>query len=258
MATGTLNPKFFNEDNILNPKVRMILLSIIADVKKSAEKELGEKIPWDHDIITGSLIGTNYDNQSDIDLHMILDYSKLPKDKANLMQKFLSFFFKSWNKDNDIDLYGHKVEIYPQIKNEPHFSENTYNLTDNHFEGEIKLDKIAAGPEDHMAAKNYYKKAKNLNLVRCESSEQCLDQYKKVKALWTEIKEMRKKGLAKATQENPFPGLSSHENIVFKLLRRNKTLQLLVDMMRQLKKRIYDKKLIENGKVKSFKEFIKD
>ena len=70
-----LNPKIWDNDQSLNSRVRQHLEKI---AKVFITKT---KIPTgviSDIILTGSLAGYNWSNYSDVDLHVIVDYSKNP------------------------------------------------------------------------------------------------------------------------------------------------------------------------------------
>ena len=66
----TLNPKLWNSNSELNPRIRKRLLTIAKDFYDFLEIQT---LPKDI-IIVGSNAGYNWSKYSDIDLHILLDY----------------------------------------------------------------------------------------------------------------------------------------------------------------------------------------
>ena len=78
-----LNPKLWQNDK-LRSEVRTRLLKIAVDVIKSLELETS----LDDITFTGSLANYNYSKHSDIDLHIILDFSVIDENET-LVRDFL-------------------------------------------------------------------------------------------------------------------------------------------------------------------------
>ena len=243
-----LNEKFFDSELQLNPKIRVILLKMAHEIIASASETLEKEIPVAGTIFTGSLASVNFDSYSDIDLHLLIDYSDLDEEKKTLLSEFLSYFIKDWNR-NEFTVLGFKVEAYPQDKDETHQAEGIFDLENNEWIKQPNLDnKLEYTPEQFAKAKEYYNKVKELR-CECNNPKQAEQFYDEVKALWTEIKEMRQRGMDSAE------GMFSDENRVFKLLRRNKTLATLIELLRRTKKKIFT--IPENKKLPNFKTFLK-
>jgi predicted nucleotidyltransferase/cell fate (sporulation/competence/biofilm development) regulator YlbF (YheA/YmcA/DUF963 family) len=245
---GELNKQFFNNELQLNPKIRVILLKMAHEIVASASEALEKKIPVSGTIFTGSLCSVNWDEYSDIDLHILIDYSGLDEEKKVLLSEFLNYFIKDWNK-NEFTVLGFKVEAYPQDKDETHQAEGIFDLENNEWIKQPDLNnKLEYTPEQAAKAKEYYNRVKELR-CECNNPKQAEQFYDEVKALWSEIKEMRQKGMDSAE------GMFSDENRVFKLLRRNKTLATLVELMRRTKKKIFT--IPENKTLPNFKNYLK-
>ncbi len=60
---------------------------------------------------TGSLANYNWSKYSDIDLHIVVDFSKIDEN-TELVKDFLMRPGWRWNELHDITIYGHEVEIY--------------------------------------------------------------------------------------------------------------------------------------------------
>ena len=80
---SALNQKLWNGDK-LRPEVRKRLLKIASEFIK----ELDIPVSISDVTFTGSLANFNYSKYSDIDLHLILDFSKINKNE-DLVRDFL-------------------------------------------------------------------------------------------------------------------------------------------------------------------------
>jgi hypothetical protein len=103
-----LNPKFW-VNIFLKEEVRKKLLEIakewlkFAEIPNSAVKDI---------VFTGGNANFNYTDDSDLDVHIILDKSKIPNcsDEEYFKDKKLI-----WSLTHDISVYGAEVEIYAQL-----------------------------------------------------------------------------------------------------------------------------------------------
>ncbi len=77
---------------------------------------------------TGSMANYNYSSYSDIDLHILIQY---PEDCDNSLKELAQSKKMLWNKEHDIQIYNHQVELYPQDVNEPHTASGLYSVLKN-------------------------------------------------------------------------------------------------------------------------------
>lgn len=117
----TLNPKLFDEGNKLIPEVREKLLAIAKDFTDGLEED---EIKFDlKDIkIVGSNASYNYNDQSDIDLHLELD-TKGMKCPDNLYPVLYDKVRSLWNKNNSPVVKGIPVEIFVETSDTEQLSE---------------------------------------------------------------------------------------------------------------------------------------
>ena len=213
-----LNPKFW-KDGKLDSRIRMKLLDIADDFIEF----LG--IDWvkPEDItITGSLANYNWNEKySDIDLHVIMDYSKVDK-REDFVSNYFYSLKKTWNDEHqDLKIFGFPVEVYVQNKNEKHNSSGVYSLEKNKWLDEPERDKIAKVKVNKTTIKekvsNYTKEIDNLksDLKNCGNDEYKLRKLsEKAEKVFNKLKEARKKSLKTANSE------ITEDNIIFKCLRR--------------------------------------
>lgn len=223
-----LNPKiWFGEE--LNYKVRLRLLDIADDFYNT----LG--VPWvePEDIVfIGSLAGYNWSKYSDIDLHIIVDFSQVD-DNVELVRRFFESKKNEWNNEHEnILIYGYPVEVYVQDINDPNASNGVYSLERNEWvkkpvQKKEKMDRIEIKRE---AAKLINRIDRLEKAIDAASDEYQLSKYgNAVKKLYDGIRKGRKQGIKEE-------GEMSTRNIVFKLLRRSGHL----DKLYYLKGKTYD------------------
>mgnify|MGYP003674682222 FL=1 len=218
-----LEPNIWDGDE-LKPKIRSKLLKIAEDFIKGLPVDVEIK-----DItLTGSLANYNWSNYSDVDLHIIVDFLKVDEN-LRLVKSFFDNARMKWNNDHQIRMKGYDVEIYVEDSRESHKSSGLYSIMND--EWIIKPVQYRSSV-DFMAARQ---KAQDIefqtniiaNLITARKYKVAL---KNIDRLKRKIKNLRRAGLESTEQE------FSVENIAFKILRRNDTLQHLND----LKKRAYD------------------
>lgn len=120
---NTLNPKLFDENNQLKSEVHDKILEIVDEFKKGLEED-GVKINIKDIIIVGSNASYNYNDQSDVDVHIRVDTKSLDC-PDNLYPLLYSAYRSIFNKKFDIDFYGIPVELYVEtIDEEPEVVED--------------------------------------------------------------------------------------------------------------------------------------
>ena len=212
----TLSPKIW-ANNKLKPEVAKKLKDIadafieFLEVPRNAIRDI---------VVTGSMASYNYTPQSDIDLHLLVDFDKVHKD-CPIVGDFLISKKNEFNKNHDIFIYGIPVEVYAESIDNDNVHNGLYSLTTNSWIDEPKKLKPL---DNDVAVKAKYKEfveaAKNVK------DGEVADK------LIQKIKRMRKSGLAKE-------GEFSVENLVFKKLRNDGTIGKLMD----IKKEDIDKEL---------------
>ena len=231
----TLNKKFWSEDNKFNPDIREKLLSITNDFIDKLDLD-GVEI---YDVtLTGSNSNYNYNDYSDLDVHVLIDFKDINEDE-DLVKKALDGQRFVWNLRHNISLRDHGVEMYMQDKDEPHVASGLYSLLNDEWITEPSYDPPTIDSRD------VYKKAKTIEDdvrvlkervldVKGRSAKDlhdCANQLKK------KISNMRKSGLERE-------GEFSIENLAFKVLRNTEVIGDLIDII----SRSYDKIYMENFK----------
>ena len=176
-------------------------------------------------ILVGGNANYNYTAHSDIDVHVVVDRSKLP-DCPEVLDDYFQDKKQLWSLTHKIKIYGHDVELYAQDKDiQPPKDQGAYSLMKNKWlvkpkKKDVKLD------DPHIEKKVKEISHKINNLISSNASDESF------KTLKEKIKSMRTAGLKKA-------GEFSFENMVFKELRNSG----VFDKMNDYIKTRQDKKL---------------
>ena len=223
-----LDQDFWNQpDDKLDPEIREKLLVIAKDFWNSLEVGNAE---YEDITFTGSLAAHNYSRFSDVDLHILADFSDVD-DKTDLVREYFNAMKSVWNRLHDILIKGYEVEIYVQDVNDPHEAQGLYSVLNNEWIKKPVLDK------QDFDKDNVKKKAAGL-MDQIDRLQPLIDDGKYQEAekyadkLKQKIRKMRKTGLETV-------GAYSVENLAFKVLRRNDYLEKLSDA----KRKAYDKML---------------
>tara|TARA_R110000824_G_scaffold71001_5_gene182011 strand:- start:7037 stop:7966 length:930 start_codon:yes stop_codon:yes gene_type:complete len=219
-----LQPEIWKGDE-LDGEVQSRLMEIANDFMEGLE------IPVEvEDVrLTGSLANYNWSRYSDIDVHILVDFSKINAD-TKLVKAFFDEARMRWNDKHRIMIHDFEVEIYVEDTDEDHKSSGLYSLMEQEWLNKPSPD---SRDIDFMTAQ---KKSEDFvcrtqgiaKLVADEKFEHALKRIERIKE---KIRDMRKAGLE--SEEAEF----SPENIAFKILRRDDVLSQLND----LKQTAYDK-----------------
>jgi predicted nucleotidyltransferase len=120
----TLNDKIWKDDKMAT-EVRSDLLKI---AKKFIEYlEMPEDTEILDVIVTGSIANYNYTDQSDIDLHLMVDFNTVSSD-INIVTKFFNVAVKNWRDLTDFKIFKHDVECYVQPKDDDLVAGGIYSI----------------------------------------------------------------------------------------------------------------------------------
>lgn len=210
-----LNPLLWNDDDTLKDEIRIALLRI---TKRFIEFSNLVEYKFNDIIFTGSLANYNYTNNSDIDLHIILDFSQV-SDNLEFAEELLKLKKTIWNDNLPIQIKGFTVEVYYQDINEILHASGTYSLMNNTWV--IKpIKKIVNINTNNIKLKAAELMNKIDALETNTDKNNWLESYERLKE---KIKAYRQSGLDSG-------GEYSTENLVFKTLRNSGYLTKLTDM----------------------------
>lgn len=84
-------------------------------------------------IITGSNASFNWTEQSDIDLHVIVNMDAVRSTCEDLADDYFQDKKTIWNTQHDIKIYGQPVELYVEDVNEGNISAGKYSLMNDEW-----------------------------------------------------------------------------------------------------------------------------
>jgi predicted nucleotidyltransferase len=215
----TLLPEIFDENNEIKKDAKAALIKIAKYFLKFLDMDL--KV--EDLILTGSSANYNWSNYSDIDLHVLIDFENETSDVSTL-KKYFDSKKNTWNKDYDIKFKDYDVELYVQDIDEQHTSTGVYSLMKDEWIVEPKKEDVSIDYKKVYDKANEYSKLVDDLISSSEPDEAKLVSIEKIK---DKLKKYRKLGLEKG-------GEKSIENIVFKALRRNKDIERLADLKKDL------------------------
>jgi len=231
IKNSLLSKDHFKQHNALSPDIwespEQVKLKVKLKLKRIANAFLR-----DHNIdpdavediyFTGSLAGYNYHPDSDIDLHIVVDFSKVSQD-LDMVRDLFNSRRLVWNERHNITIFGHEVEIFIEDINEVYDDEdrpvyslekdqwvNTPKRLDRDFDYDSAMKK--AGMISHQ-----------IGLVQeLMNQEKFVEAKRQATRIFGRLKRMRKAGLQRE-------GAYSPENIAFKILRKRGEIDLLGDL----------------------------
>lgn len=224
---SSLNQKLFDKNNKLKEDIRETLLNI-ADtfVEELKEKDIPLKV-YDYWVV-GSNAAYNYQPNSDIDLHIIVDTESIDVDE-NVLKLLYDYAKSSFNDKHNIFIKEQPVEVYLEDMNTSAISNGIYSLKKDEWikipsPEEDKTINIEDTPEYNKWYKNY--------TVLVHNNSNIEDIQKFIDDLYI----LRKESLAK-------DGEFSIGNLIFKEFRNQGIIQELKDKVIELK----DKELTLEG-----------
>lgn len=218
----TLNPKIFRGQQ-LRPEVKAKLELIAQDFME----ELGISGLNVKDItVSGSNAAYSYTDNSDLDLHILVDMSKLPNDEV--YKELFNAKKTVYNDSHNIKIHGIPVELYVQDSSEPVISLGEYSLTQDKW---LRVPSKRRANFDQNATKSKYYKL--LELVKIALKSHDID---KVSNVLRKIKRYRQAGLDKGGEFSP-------ENLAFKVLRS----QGFITKLYELRDKLHSSRLSVEG-----------
>lgn len=172
---------------------------------------------------TGSLAGYNYHPDSDIDLHIVVDFSKVNQD-LDMVRDLFNSRRLVWNERHNITIFGHEVEIFIEDVNEVYDDEDrpVYSLEKDQWVNTPK--RLDRDFDYDSAIKKAGMISYQIGLVQeLMNQEKFVEAKRQATRIFGRLKRMRKAGLQRE-------GAYSPENIAFKILRKRGEIDLLGDL----------------------------
>jgi len=208
-----LNPKLWNNNN-LRPEVKLQLKLIARDFLE----ELGIKgIDVEDLTVSGSNAAYSYTPHSDLDLHILVDMSKMPNDE--IYKELFNAKKSLYNDSHDIKIHGVPVELYVQDAREPVISLGEYSILNDKW---LRIPTKRRANFDQTATKAKYEKLLNLIEIALKTKK-----YSKVQNIIKTIRRYRQAGLDNGGEFGP-------ENLAYKALRSQGYITKLYDLKDKL------------------------
>jgi len=218
-----LEPQIWKDEK-LKPNIKDRLMEIAEDFIDN----LSFKVNLKDVRFTGSLANYNWSQYSDIDLHLVVDFSEVDENKELVKELFDSKRMR-WNELHDIKVKGYDVELYVEDEGEEHSSSGVYSIMDDEWiQHPEQIEKTVDLDTAKKKASDIEQQVNSINSMFDAGDFEKVIRH--VDRLKNKIRSMRQAGLE--TEEMEF----SPENIAFKLLRRND----LLDILTKLKYKAYD------------------
>lgn len=240
---GELNKKIWTgKDNTLNNLARSRILQIVKDFLSDFEYSIKpEEI-----IITGSIANFNWNKYSDIDLHILVNFNKLPEKFREGFQDYFQAKKDLWNNKHSVVISGHEVEIYVQDADEPHVSSGIYSVTSDKWinfpsesEEDVDYSVVIKKTEQYIL--------KIANVVKQYNNKEYTKSFTSAENLADKLKTFRLSGLEKN-------GEYSAENLAYKMLRNAGHIETLVNV----KRLSYDYKMSIEENLFKYEDMIKE
>jgi len=206
----TLNPKIW-ENGRIKPK----LLKALLKIAKKFYQDIDTQAPLEDITLTGSSANYNWTDYSDIDLHLLVDFSKLKDPETS--KAYFSSKKNEFNTNYDLKYQNHPIEVYIQDINEPHAALGVYSLLNRAWIKEPKKENIDI-PDSEIDRKAQ-PLIDRINDLLSNPSVTTED----IQLLKDKIKQFRKSGL-------DAKGEYLLENLAFKKLRHEGYLEKLKDL----------------------------
>ena len=202
----------------LKRDVRAALMTIAQDVWGDMEKGRAKLLDV---TLTGSCAGYRWSPSSDVDVHLIVQYSDV-SDYEELVGSYFKARTALWDKEHDVTLFGHPVEVYVQDVDEVQWFSGVYSLmTDKWIAQPIPPDALGDDVDYRAAERKARVYARDIQravaALRAHPGEQEISRVRKLKA---RVRQLRRIGLERE-------GELSIENLAFKGLRKIGALDIL-------------------------------
>lgn len=222
-----LNPSLWAADYSLRPEIRESLLQIAFDF---CQQHVIPEEAIEDTILTGSMANFNWSDHSDIDLHVVVDFSKVDENHE-LLSDYYRLAKSMWNSTHDVKICDHEVEVYIQDSEETHHSTGIYSVQFGEWltEPRPSVDTKPDTSSVRQKAEDFVTRIDRIERMAQEGQGEAFEEAEKIRV---RIKGMRQAGLESA-------GEFSVENLAFKYLRNNGHL----DRLSRLRRSAYDSQL---------------
>lgn len=216
----SLNPKFWQGDKF-DPETRTKLLQIANDFYV----DLKVDCPVLDVQLTGSLANYNWNEYSDLDVHVIMDLSKI-SDDLDMAKQAMDGLRLVWNQRHPVTINGHDVELYAQDISQLHQASGLYSLMKDEWIRKPQFNPPVIDERDVNRKVEAYgveiaEMKKDLANATPDSARDILERASALK---------KKVSKARDEQLQHKNGEFSIENLVFKAMRNNGMFGDLIDI----------------------------
>lgn len=214
---NVLNPKIYNRYGKLYPEVRESLIRISNEFLSTVCANSEVCIEPSDILIVGSNASYNYTPESDLDLHIVINFDLIPGGPDILIQSYYNAERTNFNNNYDFSIKGVNVEVYVEDINSSSISNGIYSVLRNEW---IKLPTKLEDTPGAISKANFNTLVNSINniLVTGDSSE--------IKDLLDSLYLMRRESLVNE-------GELGNGNLVFKELRRKGLIDSLKSRYRE-------------------------
>lgn len=242
-----LNPKFWQNQEF-DKKVRSKLLQIANDFYK----DLKVDAPILDVHLTGSMASFTWTEHSDLDIHVIIDFSEIDENTELVRDALLGKKF-TWNLRHPVQINGYDVELYVQDDDTETISAGIYSLMKDEW---VKKPTYNPPKVDTYLIANkvesYKKEVDALNDILLDDIEDDAQLiFDRLKVLKKKISGTRDEGLQR-------DGEFSIENLVFKEFRSQGYIEKLIKLQAFAYSKIYSDKGFKPDKSKIFEKDINE
>lgn len=235
-----LNPALFNKDTTLKPEIKEKITEIIEEFLKDFI-EVEVELTVQDIILTGSNASYNYTKDSDLDIHIIADNSKI-EDTLNLHKVIYDAYRSAFNKKFEIELNKVPIELYVETQDTPLVSNGIYSVMNDKWIKEPVKDDI---PEvDQEAIDKAFKPWEKRYKVLVNKITDDTDDESEIDKLIDKLYELRQEGLANE-------GEYSIGNLIFKEMRNKGYL----DNLKELRHKVIAQRLSLRENLANLKSF---
>lgn len=159
--------------------------------------------------IVGSSINYHWSKSSDLDLHIVFNFSKFPcPEDKDFIREYLLAKKKTFNDRHDIEIFGMEVELYPEDVGDDTKSSAIYSVSQDKWIVKPSRQNVNTRRDRvRRVAWKFMQKIDTLETI--ESPDERLDKGMQIKDA---LMKLRKDGLAESGEYN-------YKNIAYKTLR---------------------------------------
>lgn len=215
-----LDPDIWNPSQEMREEVRSRLLAVAEDFI--------DGLPFDVDVedvkLTGSLATYNWSRFSDVDLHLVVDFSTVDDDEE-LVKDYFNAKKTVWNLKHEIYIRGYEIEIYVENVGDKHTAQGIYSIQDNEWIKKPQRDFFEIDEDE--VKKKAASIMSQIEYIEEVAADEPAEAEKLAERAKEKIRKMRQSGL------DSEKGIYSVKNVAFKVLRRNGYLEKLSNVKTQ-------------------------